>query len=184
MIPEFYFLRGLFENDPNKKIELYSKTLDLKPFFIQAYFYKGNALYEFKEYGKAIHSYDDAIKHNPTDSDAYNDKGNALSELKEYEKAIESYDDAIKHNPTDSDAYNDKGNALWELKKFSEAIKCINQATDLNPDHINFVTCDGCGKSGIVPRYKCSVCYDYDLCELCEKKGVHDKKHILFKVTK
>ena len=28
MKPENYFLRGLFENDPNKKIELYSKTID------------------------------------------------------------------------------------------------------------------------------------------------------------
>lgn len=47
------------------------------------------------------------------------------------------------------------------------------------------VTCDGCqgGIAGI--RYKCSVCYDYDLCESCEAKGaaVHDLSHPLLKIA-
>jgi len=47
------------------------------------------------------------------------------------------------------------------------------------------VTCDGC-QSGIVGiRYKCSVCYDFDLCEACEAKGaaVHDLAHPLLKIA-
>lgn len=47
------------------------------------------------------------------------------------------------------------------------------------------VTCDGCqgGIAGI--RYKCSVCFDYDLCEACEAKGaaVHDLSHPLLKIA-
>jgi len=36
------------------------------------------------------------------------------------------------------------------------------------------VVCDGCGATPISgPRYKCSVCPDYDLCESCEEKKVH-----------
>jgi len=46
------------------------------------------------------------------------------------------------------------------------------------------VQCDGCGGGVVGIRYKCSVCPDYDLCESCEKKGVHDEAHPLLKITR
>eukprot|EP00026_Physarum_polycephalum_P005779 Phypoly_transcript_05817.p1 GENE.Phypoly_transcript_05817~~Phypoly_transcript_05817.p1 ORF type:complete len:560 (-),score=133.88 Phypoly_transcript_05817:71-1750(-) len=47
------------------------------------------------------------------------------------------------------------------------------------------VTCDGCQGSVVGIRYKCSVCWDYDLCESCEAKGaaVHDISHPLIKIA-
>jgi next-to-BRCA1 protein 1 len=46
------------------------------------------------------------------------------------------------------------------------------------------VTCDGCNGSVVGMRYKCSVCFDYDLCESCEAKGgVHDQSHPLIKIA-
>lgn len=47
------------------------------------------------------------------------------------------------------------------------------------------VTCDGCQGPIAGIRYKCSVCYDYDLCEACESKGaaVHDLSHPLLKIA-
>jgi len=47
------------------------------------------------------------------------------------------------------------------------------------------VVCDGCGSqnfSGI--RYKCSVCPNYDLCESCETKKLHDGTHQLLKIAR
>lgn len=44
------------------------------------------------------------------------------------------------------------------------------------------VTCDGCNKSPIVGvRYKCSECADYDLCQDCEAKDVHNH-HVFLKL--
>jgi len=37
------------------------------------------------------------------------------------------------------------------------------------------VACDGCNQTPIVgQRFKCTVCPNYDLCEACNSKGVHD----------
>ncbi|XP_025829429.1 E3 ubiquitin-protein ligase MIB2 isoform X4 [Agrilus planipennis] len=44
--------------------------------------------------------------------------------------------------------------------------------------HQNIV-CDGCKNQGIAGmRYKCSVCYDYDLCYMCYHGGKHDLTHV------
>ncbi|KAJ3415901.1 hypothetical protein HDV05_003742 [Chytridiales sp. JEL 0842] len=68
---------------------------------------------------------------------------------------------------------------------------CFTSVSTLHPGH-NFtelttfdqlhrgVTCDGCGKKGIVgPRYKCADCPDYDLCVSCSKdaKEIHIPNH-------
>jgi len=46
------------------------------------------------------------------------------------------------------------------------------------------VTCDGCNQSPIRGvRFMCSVCADYDLCENCERTGVHSH-HPLLKIRK
>lgn len=51
------------------------------------------------------------------------------------------------------------------------------------PVHENYV-CDGCNMNPIVGvRYKCSVCSNYDLCENCEGKDVH-QQHPLVKIKK
>lgn len=43
------------------------------------------------------------------------------------------------------------------------------------------VFCNYCDGPVIGTRHKCSTCFDYDLCDKCERKGVH-KEHGLFKV--
>jgi len=47
------------------------------------------------------------------------------------------------------------------------------------------VVCDGCGKRGFSGiRFKCTVCPDFDLCEMCEAKRIHDPNHAFTRITK
>jgi Ca2+-binding EF-hand superfamily protein len=43
--------------------------------------------------------------------------------------------------------------------------------------------CNGCGITPIRGiRYRCSNCYDFDLCEICESQGLHTKTHVFYKI--
>jgi len=45
------------------------------------------------------------------------------------------------------------------------------------------VTCDGCQMSPIQGiRYKCIECFNFDICEGCEIKGIHPLNHGLLKI--
>jgi hypothetical protein len=58
------------------------------------------------------------------------------------------------------------------------------EANDGVAVHKSFI-CDGCGMNPIVgPRFHCSVCPDYDLCENCEQSGMHDIQHDMVKIRK
>lgn len=53
---------------------------------------------------------------------------------------------------------------------------------DMIYKHIG-VTCDHCKMSPIRGvRYKCSVCSDFDMCQICEGANWHNPKHILYKI--
>ncbi|OMJ81512.1 hypothetical protein SteCoe_18034 [Stentor coeruleus] len=54
-----------------------------------------------------------------------------------------------------------------------------NNSPMIWPDH----TCDGCNINPIIgPRFKCTVCYNFDYCENCERAKYHE--HLFLKLTK
>lgn len=45
------------------------------------------------------------------------------------------------------------------------------------------VTCNSCNVTPIRGiRYRCSNCADYDLCEICESRQIHNKMHLFYKI--
>lgn len=69
---------------------------------------------------------------------------------------------------------------MWDesLKQKEEKTKI---STNLN-EHSR-ITCDGCQMYPLIGnRYKCSVCYDYDLCESCENKIGDSHGHCFIKI--
>jgi hypothetical protein len=76
-----------------------------------------------------------------------------------------------------------KGKGFF-IKKIMKAFmggKCGEEQTNSGVIHRG-ITCDGCGVRPVKGiRYKCSECPDYDLCQACESKDVHNH-HIFLKV--
>ena len=72
-----------------------------------------------------------------------------------------------------------------KLKTLEKSIiEDISKKMDLNPPNVHKgIKCSNCGMENIVGiRYKCTVCLNYNLCEICEANIDHDEDHVLLKI--
>lgn len=96
----------------------------------------------------------------------------------------------VEHCPSDDDAATFCVRVLWDGGLLSNCRASRNGACDLRlydsgPVGIRFptVTCDVCSKSGISgTRWKCSVCFDYDLCHSCYMSDKHLLDHAFIRI--
>jgi tetratricopeptide (TPR) repeat protein len=98
---------------------------------------------KWRNYGKALASYDTAIALKPNYSDAHYNRGVALSKLNRHEEALQSYDLAIKITPDHAAAYYNRGHILFELNLTDEATASFQKALEIRPDfaEAKFATC-------------------------------------------
>jgi tetratricopeptide (TPR) repeat protein len=129
------FNEALTEKDPDKKIDLYNRVLQIEPEYEHAYNNRGISWYEKKEYEKSIEDYTKAISIKSEYADFYFNRGISWAEKKEYEKAIEDYTKAISLKSTDGGFYYNRGNCWASKKNYDSAIDDYNKAIAQNPDY-------------------------------------------------
>jgi hypothetical protein len=114
------------------------------------------------------------------------------SEKREKEKLLESINSISK---TVKDIVNKNiekikeeliSKTILETTQALENLIKIKNQTNPNPNHNRFihtgVKCDGCGMYPIQgPRYKCTVCFDFDYCQQCEETNSEDHIHPFIK---
>jgi tetratricopeptide (TPR) repeat protein len=116
---------------PNaEKDAQYIEKLGRKLVLQQAY-----ALYEQKEYEKALAAFQQAVGLLPDDPSTWNGLGSALESLKRFEDAVEAYTHAIELSSDSAYLYRNRANILLELDRLTEAEKDIAKAASLEPDH-------------------------------------------------
>jgi len=77
------------------------------------------------------------------------------------------------------------GNLSSNLPKFPPTSSPAPCKSDEEQPLHSGVVCDGCGTEAFTgTRYKCTVCSDFDLCEGCMNKKVHDPSHHLLRISK
>lgn len=131
------FAQALAEKDLDKKIELYSKVLDLDSNSAEALNNRGCAYLNKGDNDQAIKDFNDAIKLNPNYSKAYYNRGIAFGKKGDDDEAIKNYDEAIRINPKDDSSYCNKGMAYSRKNDPKQAIENFMKAVELEPDEIN-----------------------------------------------
>lgn len=131
------FAQALSEKDLDKKIELYTKVLDLDSKNADALNNRGCAYNEKGDNDQAIKDYNEAIIINPKDAQVFYNRGNAYYGKKDYNQAIKDYDEAIRLNPKDDCSYCNKGMAHSRMYEMEPAIDNFKKAVERQPDEIN-----------------------------------------------
>ncbi|TRX93808.1 hypothetical protein FHL15_005190 [Xylaria flabelliformis] len=85
-----------------------------------------------------------------------------------------------------SDWYNDPSNSR-NNRTGENIVTLLFRVSEDNARRNAYVhrgcLCNGCGMLPIRGiRYRCANCPDFDLCEMCESQGSHNKAHVFYKV--
>jgi tetratricopeptide (TPR) repeat protein len=130
-----FYKKGLIAlNNKKNKIAIYNftKAIELKHDYAEAYNDRGNAYARLNRYEEAIVEYNEAVKLKPDFVYAYNNRGNAYRRLHKYEDAIFDFNKAIQMKSDYVVAYNNRGIVYCELMKFEEAMKDFTKSVELN----------------------------------------------------
>lgn len=117
----------------DEKVKSLNKNTGPKPYWLNVWFDKGEALAKLKKFDEAISLYDRLISLDHTWANPWNSKGWALQNQGKSEEAVSAFDKATKLNPTWAKPWNSKGWALYKTGKFDEALASFDKAISLEP---------------------------------------------------
>ena len=135
---EYYFYLGLVSSDLKEKFEYYTKAIEAKNDFLDAYINRGLVKNELGDYDGSIEDYDRAIEIDRKCALAFNNRGYTKYKKEDYKGALEDYNKAILLNPNFKMAIDNKAKMISEVcieddKDFTEkfylslGISYINQ---------------------------------------------------------
>lgn len=100
-----------------------------------AFYNRGNAHDDMKDYGRAIADYGQAIRLNLQSSEVFFNRGVAYKHNQELTLAIADYDEAIRLNPQDASIYLNRGVAHRAKQDLTSAMADFEEAIRLNPQY-------------------------------------------------
>lgn len=129
------FAEAYNEKDYKKKIELYTKLINLDPNVAAAYFNRGYVYDEIGEYGKALDDINKSIELNSNDADAYCIRGIIYNHLGDDHSALKNYNKAIELDSKHVNAYCNRGYIYDNIGEYEKALYDLNMAIELDPNH-------------------------------------------------
>jgi Tfp pilus assembly protein PilF len=137
------FLCGLFSIFTVQQIKiwkdsvtLWNHNLNIYPDSTHvAYYNRGKAFEDDKNYRKALDDYEKAIELNPGFPDSFINRGTVLETIGSHHQAIESYNEAIKIDLRAEDAYYNRGISYGSLGQYQKAIQDFTTAIALNSEY-------------------------------------------------
>ena len=123
------------QKEYKEAIDHYTKAIQLKSDFPEAYHNRGITYCHIKEFDLAIKDFNMALALNSNDVDSYNNRGVVYYDKGDFEKAIQDFDTAIHLNPNYAEAFNNRGSAYTDKDDLNLAIQDLDTAIHLNPNY-------------------------------------------------
>jgi serine/threonine-protein kinase len=106
----------------------------LKPDHANAWFNRGEILYDLGRMEEAIADYTESIRLNPEDAGAHTSRAHSYLRSGQADAALADYNKAIELAPTNADMMANRGDALQGLGKWLDAAADFNAAIKLDPE--------------------------------------------------
>lgn len=110
-----------------------TKAIAPTPNDAEAYYKRGVAYGEKREFDLAIEDFNKVIALNSDSAETYYNRGFAYNSKGAIDRAIVDYNTAIQLNPNYALAYYNRGNAYYEKQEFAQSITDYNKTIELNP---------------------------------------------------
>jgi tetratricopeptide (TPR) repeat protein len=117
----------------NGAIDDCTKAIQIDPKLTAAYYNRGDARSEKKDFDGAITDFTKVVELRPDDAEAYYNRGYAREQKQDLDGAIGDYTLAIQTKPTLDVAYNQRGTLRSIKGDEDRAIADFNKAIELNP---------------------------------------------------
>jgi tetratricopeptide (TPR) repeat protein len=134
-----YFNLGLESSRTRKKIEYFTKALELNPDLAVVYEKRGILLYFQKEYLRAIQDFQKYLELAPAKSETYRMLGLAYLGSQSYEPAINIFTGMIETEPKCTVAYANRAEAYRLSGQYDEAIRDATRVINYKADPITKV---------------------------------------------
>jgi tetratricopeptide (TPR) repeat protein len=118
--------------DLDEAIQNFSKAIQIKPKYSDAYWARGMARKMKYEYKEASEDLEKAIQLDPNNDEVYTSLAEVKYYLTDYTRADFYYSEYLKKYPNDYDTYSDRGFVRMKRLYLKEAIEDFNKAIELN----------------------------------------------------
>ncbi len=138
-VPVLYNSRGVakvVKGDYDSAVEDFTRALDRRPRYVDAFKNRGRARQEQGDYDKAIADFNQALHLDPKRTDLYNARGSALFDKGEYDRAIADFTKAISLDPKYKNAFVNRGLAFLHTRRIAQAIADFDVVVRLAPTPI------------------------------------------------
>ncbi|MBT8518727.1 tetratricopeptide repeat protein [Polynucleobacter paneuropaeus] len=122
--------------DYEKAIACFDQVLIVDPDFSEAYYHRGNALFDQRRFFEAIESYDCALAINPALGHVLQNKAISLHNMGRLQEAVDAYQQLLVLDPGNHNAQFGMGTDLESLGQLESAIRAFELVVSIDQAHI------------------------------------------------
>ncbi len=144
-----YFTRATWERDPERAIELLTKSIELDPTDWAAVVARCQRYRALMRHDLMLRDAERLIGMRPRWSGSYELRGIASLRLARYEDAVRDFSRAVELDPEAAESWSNRGDARNHLGRFADAIADADVAVSLKPQLARAYAVRGLAKAGL-----------------------------------